>query len=484
MFIFCLLIPMAGISQNSKEPRLAVSQGIHFESGLSWTEIRTKAKAENKFIFMDCYATWCGPCRFMSDSIFSQKEVGDYMNGHFINVAVQMDMTTKDEEDTRYWYKDAKLIGDKYSINTYPTYLFFSPDGRSVHRVIGATGKEGKYFVDKAREAFDSNKQYYTYIENYKMHLNDSLYLRNALAMSLNAKDVENAEEISDAYVSCLRDPFHEYNLRIIHDAVRSSKDKGFALFLNNTIKIDSILRSDETGKDWVWPIIADEEISPLFSGNLPISWEKVSNGLKTKYPTLNEKALEYFYSRFESEILAKEIRHMLYKKGAALADWAEISNKIKQQYPGYDPDKMITTEKPKYYEYKKMWPECIKEVLSCVSKYGNQLNNGELNAFAWDVFMHSNDRDLLSSALEWSGRTIPDSSDSKQGIPEYVDTYANLLYKIGNRERAVLWERKAMALAELEHDPGFLNNLKNSLKRMEDGENTWEGRNDREEYQ
>ncbi len=39
------------------------SKVIHFENGLSWEQIKEKAKAEHKYIFVDCYATWCGPCK-------------------------------------------------------------------------------------------------------------------------------------------------------------------------------------------------------------------------------------------------------------------------------------------------------------------------------------------------------------------------------------------------------------------------------------
>src|SRR5260221_4585806 len=80
------------------------AEGIHFEQGLTWNEIRAKANAENKFIFMDCYTTWCGPCKFMDVQIFPQEEVGRYFNSHFISVRVQMDRTDKDKDSIRRWY--------------------------------------------------------------------------------------------------------------------------------------------------------------------------------------------------------------------------------------------------------------------------------------------------------------------------------------------------------------------------------------------
>ena len=37
--------------------------GIRFEEKATWQQILDKAKKENKFILVDCYTTWCGPCK-------------------------------------------------------------------------------------------------------------------------------------------------------------------------------------------------------------------------------------------------------------------------------------------------------------------------------------------------------------------------------------------------------------------------------------
>jgi thiol-disulfide isomerase/thioredoxin len=74
VFLF-MLLPFLAQAQAPGQ----VDTGVQFEHNLSWTAIQAKAKAENKYIFMDCFTTWCGPCRFMSTKIFPQKESGDYM---------------------------------------------------------------------------------------------------------------------------------------------------------------------------------------------------------------------------------------------------------------------------------------------------------------------------------------------------------------------------------------------------------------------
>ena len=55
------------------------AQGVKFESG-TWEEILTKAKTENKTIFVDVYTKWCGPCKHVSKTVFPQEKLGDFYN--------------------------------------------------------------------------------------------------------------------------------------------------------------------------------------------------------------------------------------------------------------------------------------------------------------------------------------------------------------------------------------------------------------------
>ena len=54
-------------------------EGIHFEP-LTFEQAKAKAKAEKKLIFMDCYTSWCGPCKYMTEQVFTRKEAGTYFN--------------------------------------------------------------------------------------------------------------------------------------------------------------------------------------------------------------------------------------------------------------------------------------------------------------------------------------------------------------------------------------------------------------------
>jgi uncharacterized protein YyaL (SSP411 family) len=63
---------------------------MEFEKG-SFSEIKEKAKKENKLIFMDCYTSWCGPCKMMARETFTNDTVAKYFNEHFINCSFDME---------------------------------------------------------------------------------------------------------------------------------------------------------------------------------------------------------------------------------------------------------------------------------------------------------------------------------------------------------------------------------------------------------
>ncbi|WP_114941117.1 thioredoxin family protein [Mucilaginibacter endophyticus] len=137
----------------------AAEKGIKFEKGLTWAQIKAKAKKENKYVFVDGFTSWCEPCKIMANEIFPQQKVGDFFNKNFINVSVQFDQTKNDNADVKLFYKDAKYLASTYKIAAYPTFLFFNPSGELVHTVVGGTVKADD-FIAKAKSALDPATQY------------------------------------------------------------------------------------------------------------------------------------------------------------------------------------------------------------------------------------------------------------------------------------------------------------------------------------
>lgn len=98
------------------------AQGIDFKP-VPFSEALRMAKTQHKMLFVDCYTSWCGPCRYMADSIFTRKETGDYFNKRFISVKYDIE---KDE---------AKEFNALYTVGSFPTFWIFSPQGEVIYRM-------------------------------------------------------------------------------------------------------------------------------------------------------------------------------------------------------------------------------------------------------------------------------------------------------------------------------------------------------------
>ena len=388
-------------------------QGVNFEHGLSWNEVQAKAKTENKYIFMDCFTTWCGPCKYMSAKIFPQPEVGEFFNKNFISVEVQMDKTAADNELVKKWYDDAKAIADQYGIAAYPTFLYFSPDGKLVHRVVG--GGEAKDFIEKSSNALDPSKQFYTKLEQFESKTKkEPAEIREMAIAAQDIYDMASASKYAEQYLATQENLMTKENLEFLNMFTNSSKDKGFDIFLKQGKQVDKILGQGIAAKK-VKEIIMQEEVYP----NIP-------------------------------------------RTPDAVIDWNALKAGVAKKYPAYG-DEVISGIKIQYYQSKKDWSNFQTEVMAYMKKYGQNVSPENLNNFAWAVFENCADTKCVEQALEWSKRSFKDKEN-----PMFMDTYANILYKLGKKDEAIKWEEKALALSNGE------STYQETLDKMKKGEKTW----------
>ena len=112
-------------------------QGIKFEKG-TFSEILAKAKAQKKLVFMDVYASWCGPCKRMAAEVFTQKKVGDYFNATFVNAKFDAEVG------------EGRSIAARYGVNAYPTFLLLDSNGKLVGKMVG--GSPADEFIRQIKE--------------------------------------------------------------------------------------------------------------------------------------------------------------------------------------------------------------------------------------------------------------------------------------------------------------------------------------------
>ena len=126
------------IAQNFADFDKKLSDGVWWED-LALEEAQARARDKNLLIFVDCYTSWCGPCKTMSEKVFTQKAAGDFFNSRFVNVKFDMEKG------------EGVAIKERYGVDAYPTFLILACDGREINRIIGAMSLDK--FIDKTERA-------------------------------------------------------------------------------------------------------------------------------------------------------------------------------------------------------------------------------------------------------------------------------------------------------------------------------------------
>ncbi|MGC3979431.1 MAG: thioredoxin domain-containing protein [Paludibacteraceae bacterium] len=207
------------------------SQGIKFEENHNLNDALTKAKAENKLVFIDAYASWCGPCKMMAAKIFPLEEVGNYYNTHFINLKLDMEALENLE------------IAKKYDVKAYPTYLFLNADGEVAHRALG--GMPAEEFIKVAQTAGDSENNALALTKKIKSGDKSAQTLKKYL--ELNPYDTEN-EQLAVDYFDSLTDSqkIDKEAWEIFNEYIQNPKSAPFQYFLTNRAKFETKIGKKE----------------------------------------------------------------------------------------------------------------------------------------------------------------------------------------------------------------------------------------------
>lgn len=416
----------------------ATPTGIKWETGLSWDQVKAKAKTENKYIFLDCYATWCAPCKLMDKEVYSSERIGTQINEKFISVKVQMDSNRNDDDQIKAWYVDSKKIQQEFKIQALPTYLFFTPEGRLVHSDFGY--KDRSDFPRMATMARDPRKpKYYLMYEQYK-------------------RGEKNFDELAELAV---------FTKNLIGDKVVAQKmAKEYVYKVLNKLNKDSLLKKAIVNFYHHFSELIDSK------GN----FFQLLYNQPEKFDTLvADKG--WVYNRVTETIIREEIENKILHDGAVMQkkpNWDKMQHSIKKQFKKVDAVQLMLSYKIGFYRRKqlnwKLWAQYKEERLRLFPPNQEKINQGweaigDLNQFgAWDAFLWCPDTSVLNIALKWIDIAI-------KFVPTtitYLDTKANLLYKLGRRAEALELQKKATEL-----DPKDAEIARN-YQKMQRGEPTW----------
>jgi len=196
---------------------LLISTTLFSQDGIkfgkqSFAQTLEQAKKENKLIFLDAFASWCGPCKLLDKNVFPKKEVGDYFNAKFLNLHIDMEKGEGIE------------IAKKYGIYSYPTLLFIDGDGKVVYKAAGYMSPQE--LISIAKEALNPENTLENKIAKFEAGEKDPEFLMG-LIKNTYSSDFSLAQKVATRY----------FQTRT--DATYSKEEAGMLLFFTKTIDDD-----------------------------------------------------------------------------------------------------------------------------------------------------------------------------------------------------------------------------------------------------
>ncbi len=200
---------------------LLSGQGINFFHG-TWEEALEQAAKEQKLIFVDAYAKWCGPCKRMAKNVFTQQSVGDYYNDNFINMKIDM------EEGMGLTFRQ------KYRVSAFPTLFFIDDSGEIVKKSVG--GKRTDDFISLGKGVVASYDRSGDFAEQYEKGNRDyNLVLSYIKALN---KEGKSSSKVANDYLRNNGNLSGERLNEFLFESVASSDSKIFDLYVDNIASI------------------------------------------------------------------------------------------------------------------------------------------------------------------------------------------------------------------------------------------------------
>ncbi len=120
--IILLLSPMTLIMANNNPEGTTPSNNVKFFAG-SFDHAKATAGSEGKLFFVEFYADWCTPCKWMDKTTFKDVAVVNQLNDNY--VPLKLDIESSEGQDLK----------TQYEVKILPTILIFTSKGRMIERI-------------------------------------------------------------------------------------------------------------------------------------------------------------------------------------------------------------------------------------------------------------------------------------------------------------------------------------------------------------
>ncbi|MDQ1161198.1 thioredoxin-related protein [Chryseobacterium sp. SORGH_AS 447] len=358
-------------------------EAIQFQD-LPFKDLIAKAKKEKKIVFLDAYASWCGPCKMMEKNVFTQKTVGDYFNANFVNARFDMEKG------------EGRDIAVKYGVRSYPTYLFLNGDSELVSQNFGYM--ESSMFLTMAQDVNSPNNKKGSLKERFAKGEKDPEFLINIMKLN-SSTDYAFAKLASERYFENRKttDEFTKDDVGLLLYFLKSTEDKNYKTFVERKADIIKFL-PEETYKEF------DNQI-------------KLGKIVEQSIDPQSKKINENYFMKNAEPLVGK-----------------------------HDAEVKLNQTKLSYYEQNADFPEYEKAALAYY-KNAEAFEPNELLKASWIFSEHIKTPSSLKKAAEWAEKSVMRGETSENtyilaklyfltGNKEMAKTYAEMSKNIATQSQ------------------------------------------------
>ncbi len=192
-----------------------------------WEQITAEAQKSGKLIFLDVYATWCGPCKYLEKNVYTNPTLGTYYNANYISA--------KMDGETDFGATFARA----HQLEAYPTMFFLDGKAGQIAKIVGV--REAEPLKEIGKTIVENSEKIAYYAENFPTEKLSLSELQNYQAILSTLGQDEKAAEVGAAILPSLteEDILNPAYKDIILAASPDLDSKVFQILKNNRSKLE-----------------------------------------------------------------------------------------------------------------------------------------------------------------------------------------------------------------------------------------------------
>lgn len=290
--------------------------GIQFQD-IPFKDLVAKAKKEKKLVFIDAYASWCGPCKMMEKNVFVTKSVGDFFNKNFVNARIDMEKG------------EGREVAAKFAVRSYPTYLFLNGEGELVSQNYGYM--EESMFLLMAQDINSPNNAKGSLKERFAKGEKDPEFLVNIIKLN-STSDFEFAKKASERYFENKKktEALTKDEIGYLLYFLKSTEDPNYKTFVARKSDIISFL---------------PEQSYSDFDHQLILS-KVVAQSIDEKNKKINEdyfmKTAEPLVGKEEAQIKLNQTKLAYYEQTTNFTEYEKTALEYYKKTDSFEPNELL----------------------------------------------------------------------------------------------------------------------------------------------